>query len=117
HEGITWFKEQNSPVLTRWVTVEAPAPPVQTDGDGQTSTSLVPLFADISARLPRSGAYARRSMNQVRYLVISHTGANPWLSLERIAQTHIQHGYPGIVYDFIVNSTGQVFKVSDLEDV
>ncbi len=117
HEGITWFKEQNSPVLTRWVTVEAPAPPVQVAGDGQTSTSLVPLFADISARLPRSGAYARRSMNQVRYIVISHTGANPWLSLERIAQTHIQHGYPGIVYDFIVNSTGQVFKVSDLEDV
>src|SRR5207249_7693707 len=25
-EGITWFKEQNSPVLTRWITVEAEAP-------------------------------------------------------------------------------------------
>ncbi len=117
HEGITWFKEQNSPVLTRWITVETLAPPVQIDGDGETSTSLVPLFADISMRLPHTGVYARRSMNQVRYLVISHTGANPWLSLERIAQTHIQHGYPGIVYDFVVNSTGQIFKVSDLEDV
>ena len=117
-EGVTWFKEQNSPVLTRWITVEAPAPPVQAEPEEAGSTSLVPLFADISTRLPRSTvAYARRSMNQVRYLVISHTGAHAHLSLDRIAQTHIQHGYPGIVYDFVVDSSGQVFKVSELEDV
>ncbi|MFN8493408.1 MAG: N-acetylmuramoyl-L-alanine amidase [Caldilineaceae bacterium] len=117
-EGITWFKEQQSPVLTRWITVEAPAPPLETNETGTVQNMLVPLFKDISAQLPRSNvAYARRSMNQVRYLVISHTGANPRLSLERIAQTHIQHGYPGIVYDFVVNTSGQIFRVSELEDV
>ncbi|MEZ4613985.1 MAG: hypothetical protein R2867_00525 [Caldilineaceae bacterium] len=24
HEGVTWFKQQQSPVLTRWLTVEVP---------------------------------------------------------------------------------------------
>ncbi len=115
-EGITWFKEQGSPVLTRWLTVEAPRREVKLDG---TDTALpVPLFSDVAAGLPRAGTpYARRGLNQIRYVVISHTGANPRLSLDRIAETHIQYGYPGIVYDFVVDSHGQVYKVTNLEDV
>jgi N-acetyl-anhydromuramyl-L-alanine amidase AmpD len=116
HEGVGWFKEQKSPVLTRWLTVEAPQLPALA-GDG-ISGLPVPLFADVTLRLPRRGVgYARRSLNQIRYLVISHTGAHPWLSLERIAQSHIAHGYPGIVYDFYVDPTGQVYRVSELEDM
>jgi N-acetyl-anhydromuramyl-L-alanine amidase AmpD len=118
HEGVGWFKEQKSPVLTRWLTVEAPPPPPTGSGESVARDLPVPLFVDVTTRLPRSGAaYARRSLNQIRHVVISHTGAHPWLSLERIAQSHIAHGYPGIVYDFYVDPAGQVYRVSELENV
>lgn len=117
HEGVTWLKEQGSPVFTRWLTIEAPRRELKLDGNDQASLP-VPLFSDVSLALPRSGTpYARRGMNQVRYIVISHTGGHPRLSLDRIAETHIQYGYPGIVYDFVVDNHGQVFKVTNPEEV
>lgn len=117
HEGVTWLKEQGSPVLTRWLTVEAPRREVKLDGSDQSALP-VPLFSDVSTILPRAGTpYARRGLNQIRYIVISHTGAHPRLSMERIAETHIQYGYPGIVYDFVVDINGQVYKVTNLEEV
>ncbi|MEZ4613986.1 MAG: peptidoglycan recognition family protein [Caldilineaceae bacterium] len=56
-------------------------------------------------------------MNQVQHIVISHTGANPNTSLERIAHAHSRHGYPGIAYQFVVARDGQVFRTSQLEEV
>ena len=118
HEGVTWFKEQGSPVLTRWLTVEAQRARLSTDSNGVLSNLPVPLFADVSFALPKAGTpYARRNLNQIRYVVISHTGANPRLSLERIAETHVRYGYPGIVYHYMVDGGGQVFRVSNMEDV
>lgn len=116
-EGVTWFKARNSPVLTRWLTVEAPSRPSANGAEATNSNLPVPLFLDISSRLPRAGTYARRSLSQIRHIVISHTAGHPWLSLERIARSHIQYGYPGIVYDFVVDPSGQVYRVSALEDV
>jgi N-acetyl-anhydromuramyl-L-alanine amidase AmpD len=76
------------------------------------------LFTDISGRLPRSGApYARRNLNQIKYIVVSHTGAHPQLGLDRIARAHIKRGYPGIAYDFIVDAAGEILKTTELEDV
>src|SRR5690606_2426328 len=77
----------------------------------------VPLFTDITTRLPRRAPYARRSMDKIQHIVIRHAAANPNLSLERIAQTHLQHGYPGIAYQFVVTRNGDVFRVSQLEEV
>lgn len=117
HEGVTWFKERGSPVLTRWLTVEAPANGEAGNGQGDV---LLPvrLFTDISRRLPRSGApYARRDLNQIRYIVVNHTGAHPLLSLDRVARAHIKRGYPGIVYDFMIDAAGEILKVKDMEDV
>lgn len=118
-EGVTWFKQQQSSVLTRWLTIEA-APRGEAVGEGETVEEAllpVPLFLDISNRLPRKAIYARRSMNQVHHIVISHTGANPNLSLERIAIAHSRHGYPGIAYHFVVARDGQIFRTSQLEEV
>ncbi|MBX3014925.1 MAG: N-acetylmuramoyl-L-alanine amidase [Caldilineaceae bacterium] len=115
-EGVTWFKEQKSPVLTRWLTVEAPLPAASAEGEAEVLLP-VPLFTDLSTQLPRRAPYARRSMSQIRSIVISHTAAHPNLSLERIAQTHLQHGYPGIVYQFVVTRSGEIFRVSQLEEV
>lgn len=116
-EGVGWFKDQGSPTLTRWLTVEAP-PLVPENGDGGGSFLPVPLFSDISGQLPRSRTpYAQRALTQINYIVISHTGADPRLRLDRIAETHIRNGYPGIAYDFVVDAAGQVYKVSGLEEV
>jgi N-acetyl-anhydromuramyl-L-alanine amidase AmpD len=127
HEGVTWFKDQGSPVLTRWVTVEALPPAAAgesstTTGNGAGGSGLpnlpVPLFVDVTAGLPRTGTpYARRNLGQIRYIVISHTGGNPQITLERIARAHIAAGYPGIAYDFVVDGTGQVFRVGEMENV
>ena len=116
-EGVTWFKERGATVLTRWLTVEAPQ--AQEQAARRDAVQLpVRLFTDISARLPRSAApYARRNLNQVRYMVISQTGAHPLLSLDRIARAHIKRGYPGIAYDFVVDAAGEILKVKDIEDV
>lgn len=116
HEGVAWFKERGATVLTRWLTVEAPP----TNGVGGQSDALLPvrLFTDISRRLPKSGApYARRNLNQIRYIVVNHTGAHPLLSLELIARAHIKAGYPGIAYDFVIDAAGEILKVKDVEDV
>lgn len=117
-EGVSWFKDQGSPALTRWLTVEALSPEEQA-AHSKTAVQLpVRLFTDISAQLPHSGApYARRNLNQIKYIVVSHTAAHPQLSLDRIARAHIRRGYPGIAYDFIVDATGQILKVTELEDV
>ena len=121
HEGITWFREQGAQILSRWLTVEAPESVQLVGADGLDADGgglPVPLFTDISHSLPRgAGIYARRNPDQVAYIVISHTAADPMLGLDLIAQTHIQSGYPGIAYDFVVDGTGQIFKTSALEEV
>lgn len=124
HEGVTWFKDQDSPVLTRWLTIEAPKSAASSNGvrlpipDEPLRNLPVPLFTDVTARLPHSSSpYARRSLGQIKYLVISSTGANPRLGMDRIARAHIAAGYPGIAYDFIVDGTGQVYRTSEMEAV
>jgi hypothetical protein len=94
HEGVAWFKERGATVLTRWLTVEAPAN--GTASNGGEALLPVRLFTDISRRLARSDApYARRNVNQIRYIVVNHTGAHPLLSLDRIARAHIRRGLAG----------------------
>lgn len=113
-EGVAWFKERKSPVFSRWLTVESPAA-IQEAANANRNLP-VPLFLDVSASLPRnSSPYARRNLNQIRYIVINHTAAHSSLGLERVAAVHIAAGYPGIAYDFVVDASGQVFRVKEME--
>ena len=41
-EGVTWFKDQQSPVLTRWITVEAPARPTAPEGEEKVLLPVPP---------------------------------------------------------------------------
>ncbi len=75
------------------------------------------FFGRFDGSPARKNALCPARFDQIRYIVISHTGAHPRLSLDRIAETHIQYGYPGIVYDFVVDLNGQVFKVTNLEEI
>jgi hypothetical protein len=82
---------------------------------GKPGEPLLPvrLSTDISRRLTRSEApYARRDLNQIRYVVIHQSGSHPRLGLERIAQAHIRRGYPGIAYDYVVDVAGEIWKVN-----
>ncbi|MEM7131432.1 MAG: N-acetylmuramoyl-L-alanine amidase [Chloroflexota bacterium] len=118
HEGVTWFKEQDVKPLSRWLTAEAPELTLTSTGDNLDNVGLpVPLFMDVASLLPRSGTYGLRNPDQINHLVISHTGAEPSIGLEFIAQTHVQFGYPGIAYHFVVDATGQIFRVAALEEV
>ena len=170
HEGVTWFADQQSDVLTRWLTVggeavappqaETPPPPVQqippaplpqpappiSQPAAQPAPQPIayapqavrpapisvpiappmpialpltpPTITDISASLPRGNkAWEQRPLSQVRHLIINHTGAPPVVSVQVIAQAHVDRGYPGIAYDFYVSQSGQLFQVSPLEAV
>ena len=118
HEGVTWFKQRGAAVLTRWLTIEAVAGSGVLAGRPGEPLLPVRLSTDISRRLLRSEApYARRDLNQIRYVVIHQSGSHPRLGLERIAQAHIRRGYPGIAYDYVVDVAGEIWKVKDLEEV
>ncbi len=142
HEGKTWFGDQNSAVLTRWLTVHpaeaaepgqpvgeqpptpapapspAPTPPGTPSQPPAWSEPGAPPITDVSDRLPRGEKpYDRRSLAQIRFLVINHTGAPPIVPLEVIAEAHVNRGYPGIAYDFFVDKAGNIFQTSQLEEV
>jgi N-acetyl-anhydromuramyl-L-alanine amidase AmpD len=134
HEGKTWFADQNSSVLTRWLTV-SPAGEETGDKVPDTTTPLQPVnppdeppatitdpsapwITDISDQLPKGEKpYERRALSQIRYMVINHTGAPPIVPLEVIAQAHVDRDYPGIAYDYFVDKDGNVFQVSRLDEV
>ena len=108
---------QKKTTVRVWLTVEAPELTITSTGDSLDNVGLpVPLFSDVTTLLPRAGTYALRSPDQIAHLVISSTGGDPGLPLEYIAQIHAQYGYPGIAYNFVVDATGQIFKVTGLTE-
>jgi N-acetyl-anhydromuramyl-L-alanine amidase AmpD len=158
HEGVTWFQDQRSDTLIRWMTV-LPAPsqprPVEAQpadpsgrGSGAAADNTPPwrrpkptaspvsevsiaYAADEPASTPSTEPeiipvvdampkgrlrYLRRSVEHLRYVVISHTGAPPSVPLHLIAQAHIDAGYPGIAYTYVIGQTGEILQVSALED-
>lgn len=167
HEGVTWFQDQRSDTLIRWMTVlpapsqpraepqtpvtqpqvatqattpsrspqievdvtppwrrPAPPPPTMSEvvslsatDNGSSKAIPEPEIILAADALPKGRQrYLRRSLEHVRYLVISHTGAPPILPLHAIAQAHIDAGYPGIAYNFMVAHSGEILQVSGLED-
>lgn len=89
-------------------------------GDAAPSTQRIarPDISDISDQLPRNAAgFHGRDSVAIRYLVINHTGGQPDLPVERIADFHQQRGYPGIAYHFLVTNTGAILQTNPLADV
>ncbi len=83
----------------------------------EATPAAEPALVDLSARLPRHPRlrYPTRTLADIRYLVIHHTGAGPELGPEAIAAEHVEsNGWPGIGYHFVVSLDGVVFRTQDL---
>ncbi|MBX2998213.1 MAG: N-acetylmuramoyl-L-alanine amidase [Caldilineaceae bacterium] len=153
HEGVTWFQDQQSDTLIRWMTV-LPTPsqprPVDTPSRSRVAeaertpswslpTPAAPSYSEVTTSYAADDAtydpppepeifqaaeglptghqrYLRRSLEHLRYLVLSHTGAPPILPLPVLAQAHIDAGYPGIAYNFVIAQSGEILQVSAIED-
>jgi N-acetyl-anhydromuramyl-L-alanine amidase AmpD len=76
-----------------------------------------PEIEDVRATLPRADhPYLRRQVDQIRYVVLNHTGAPPVVPIETLAQTHVNGGYPGIAYNYFITQSGKIYQVADDEE-
>jgi hypothetical protein len=72
---------------------------------------------DLTAELPRhpTRSYPMRSLGDIRYLVLHHTGAPADVTPEMIAREHVQaNGWPGIGYHYVVSAAGDIFRTQDI---
>lgn len=76
-----------------------------------------PLIIDSSGLLPMHAGlrYPRRSLAQLRYLVVHHSGADARLDPASIAAEHVGvNGWPGIGYHFCIHPDGRIEQCQDL---
>lgn len=72
--------------------------------------------ADLRESLPQSGQYETRSLANIRYLVVHHSGVDVDSTAESTAEYHINTlGWPAIGYHYLVHWDGVIEWVNDLE--
>lgn len=79
-----------------------------------------PRMVDLTSRLARhpTKSYPARPLSDIRYLVIHHTGADPEVGAEAIAEEHVHvNDWPGIGYHFVIGADGIVARTQDLTTV
>jgi hypothetical protein len=88
-------------------------------GRGGASATTRPSSIDLVDQLPRGeGAYPRRTLAEIRYLVVHHTGAAPEITPHEIASEHVgTMGWPGIGYHYVVGVDGTLWRCQDLTTV
>jgi N-acetyl-anhydromuramyl-L-alanine amidase AmpD len=143
--GETWFQDLQSDTLIRWMTVQPARPGAQqaqvsappaparrsepaiedlpTDFAAPAAPPRIeynvtePEIVDVSAALPRGDTpYLRRSLDRIGYIVLSHTGAPPVVSLPAIAHAHIRAGYPGIAFNYVIARNGEILQACRLDE-
>ena len=108
HFVDTWFGDNGAHFYETNLQVGQVAPPAGDTGDLQ--------IVDIVDQMPvGTSPYQPRDLSQIKYLVINHTAVRPNVDLALIANAHVQRGYPGIAYDFVVDDRGRIFQVAPLE--
>ncbi|MBP8106108.1 MAG: N-acetylmuramoyl-L-alanine amidase, partial [Caldilineaceae bacterium] len=108
HFMETWFGDKGAQPYRTTLQVGAVAAPPTGDDDVQ--------IVNIVDQMPTgSVAYQPRDLKKIKHLVINHTAVRPNVDLALIANAHIQRGYPGIAYDFVVDDRGRIFQVAPLE--
>lgn len=79
-----------------------------------------PPIIDVVYDLPRhpDRRYETRALARIRQLVIHHTAADPEVSVETVAQKHVNElGWPGIGYHFVIDADGRIYQTNDLTTV
>jgi N-acetyl-anhydromuramyl-L-alanine amidase AmpD len=83
-----------------------------------------PQINDVIDQLPRStesgNEYARRGLDQIRYLVLHQTGVDPAITPQQLAQQHMsdpQRQWPGIGFHYVIAVDGTIYQTNRLETV
>jgi hypothetical protein len=84
-----------------------------------------PPVIDIIESLPRSpdesNQYARRTLGQIRYLVLHHSGSDDLTTTpQQMAEYHVkdaQRQWPGIGFHYFVAADGAIYQTNHLETV
>lgn len=85
--------------------------------NGHVPTTGDSAAIDLVGQLPTASAasYASRTLADIRYLVVHHTGAPIEIGPRQIAEEHVNAlGWPGIGYHFVVGADGTVWRTQDL---
>lgn len=110
-------------VGARWLAAmaEGANPPHGAQGDALVIADRTAEFAarspgaETAAANGEATAYALRVLGDIRYIVVHHTGAAPWVGPDAIARTHREQlGWPGIGYHFVIDADGGVHQTQDL---
>lgn len=64
----------------------------------------------MTATLPRRGAYRRRPLAGLRWVVLHHTATSPDVSPEALARMHLARGWAGLGYHYLVYENGRIVK-------
>jgi len=76
-----------------------------------------PIVVDLVGQLPTAAgaAYPVRTLADIRYLVVHHTGAPIEVGPSEIAAEHVEAlGWPGIGYHYVVGADGTAWRTQDL---
>lgn len=84
-----------------------------------------PLMADLVGRLARStdpaNQYPRRSIDQIRSVVLHHTGSDdPAITPQQLAELHVKdpkHQWPGIGFHYFIGADGAIQQTNRLDTV
>jgi hypothetical protein len=79
-----------------------------------------PPYQDVTDQLARhpSAAYPTRALDQIRYLIIHHSGVRPEVGPDLFARYHVQsQGLPGIRYHFVIGKEGQIWQTNALTTI
>jgi N-acetyl-anhydromuramyl-L-alanine amidase AmpD len=114
----TGFQLQPPSSRTEAFSTKVPAPSFeQPPAEEPPRPAPAPEIVDVRATMPRGERpYQQRQVEEIRYLVLNHTGAPPVVPLQTLAQAHVNSGYPGIAYNYFITHAGQIYQLTDLEE-
>lgn len=71
-------------------------------------------ITDLRTSLPRgAGIYETRPIGQIKRIVIHHSASAATTTAAQMANWHVQKGWPGIAYDFVVLPSGEIQYTKD----
>lgn len=96
-----------------WLAARARGGAVNGRGPSAASLPVVDLVGHL-AEAP-GAAYPTRTLADIRYLVVHHTGAPIEVGPRQIAEEHVHAlGWPGIGYHYVVGADGTAWRTQDL---
>jgi N-acetyl-anhydromuramyl-L-alanine amidase AmpD len=72
---------------------------------------------DLTEQLSRTAeGYRPRRAQDIRYLVIHHTGIDALTPIQEIAESHCKN-WPGILFDYVIDAKGEIYQTQPADQV